>query len=421
LPFNPYWHLPEYARAEYSFKKLYSVNDKEPFQLFLQQLPQNLGARIAFVGLIITRLHILRASREWGPNENRAAEFLKNVLKINGLLDGYKQTINKIFINRHSNEKNVLKINDLSDVYKQTISKILINRHPLLQLNSKVDNSSLLMKSVIAHVIALHASMPPEASPLATLFHKLDECQSIFIPACISDIEAVLLSAVVASGGQVTRYSCECGYKYLIAHCGQAIEATRCPDCKTRTIGGGNFITAAGNRRLDAKPIRGPIDSNDQAGYIGELTNQTMMHSVRFMAPISYRILHLFVHVLISGSSPAVTNNFLQKNNQVADNAEQYCMDHIQNDWNVLKEILNCNDENLALLLHSILSLMTQNPPPASALKTPAERKEWETNFTRNYVSPQTKNVTETIANFRTILDTASAAQGYGSGIIESL
>ncbi|CAG8764843.1 745_t:CDS:2, partial [Acaulospora morrowiae] len=284
----------------------------------------------------------------------------------------------------------------------------------------RIDNSNLLMKSVIAHVIALHASMPPEASPLATLLHRLDKCQNIFILACISDIEAVLLSAVIASGGQVTRYSCECGSKYVIANCGQAMEAMRCPDCKTRTIGGGDHKSAAGNRRLDNKPIAGPIASNDQAGYIGESTNQTMMHSVRSMPPISYRILHLFVHVLISGSSPAVTNNFLQKNNQVATNAEQYCMDHIQNDWNVLKVILNCNDENLALLLHSILSLMTQNPPPASALKTPAEREEWETNFTRNYVSPQTKSVTETIANFRTMLDTASAAQGNNSGIIES-
>ncbi|CAG8439539.1 3367_t:CDS:10 [Acaulospora colombiana] len=391
LPFNPYWHLPEYAHVEDSFKQLYSVNDKGPFQPFLQQLPQNIHARIAFLGLIMTRLHVFRASREWGPNETRAAEFLRTVSTMDSL----------------------------PVIYRQTVDKLILNRHPLLFINSGIDNGTLMVDSVIAHAVALHVSMPPDASPLATLLHKLDACQNRFILACISDVESVLLSAVIANGGQVTRYTCECGSKYVIANCGYAMEAIRCPDCKVRTIGGADHASAAGNRRLDQKPITA-IAGNDQAGYIGESPNQSLTHSVRSMPPTSYRILHLFAHILIGASPLTAKTGFLQKNNQIATNAEQYCMGHIQNDWNVLRGILNCSDENLALLLHSILSLMTRNPPPASALGTPNEREDWETNFTRNYVSPQTKSITETITNFRTILDNASAAQGNNANIIES-
>ncbi|RHZ74568.1 hypothetical protein Glove_221g80 [Diversispora epigaea] len=44
----------------------------------------------------------LPVSREWGPNETRAADFLKTINGINGLSDIYKNSINKIILNRHS-------------------------------------------------------------------------------------------------------------------------------------------------------------------------------------------------------------------------------------------------------------------------------------------------------------------------------
>ena len=37
----------------------------------------------------------------------------------------------------------------------------------------------------------------------------------------------------------------------------------------------------------------------------------------------------------------------LQKNNQVTTDAENSCMDHIQSDWTVLKDLLDCSDEVL--------------------------------------------------------------------------
>src|SRR6185436_3244084 len=67
------------------------------------------------------------------------------------------------------------------------------------------------------------------------------------------------------------------------------------------------------------------------------------------------------------------------------------------------------------------LANMTQNPPSASNLNAPNQREEWETLFTRNYVSSQIKSITETTTNFRTRLDTESnALQGNNANVIES-
>ncbi|KAF0487084.1 e3 ubiquitin-protein ligase [Gigaspora margarita] len=353
LPFNPYWIISEYQQVENAFKQLYSIGYKAPFQVFLQQL-QNIHAfhaRIALIGLIMSRLHMVRASHEWGVSEKQAAEFLK----------------------------------------------------------------------IITHIKALHASIPPDSTPLATYFHKIEACQNSFILTTVSDIESLMLSAVITGGGEpITRYVCQCGYMFVTAHCGTALEAIRCPGCKNNTIGV-NHRLAASNRKLDNAPITSPIKSKDQTGYIGEQPNNSVDHSVRSMPPSSYRILHLIVHALIGSSAHSqATLNFLRMHNQTATNVEQYCLTHIITDWTVLRQILNCSDENLALLFHSLLTIMAQTPLHASTLKTSAEREEWETQFTQNYVTPLIRSVTETVTNFRTALVAAAAVQGNNANIIES-
>ncbi|CAG8524386.1 6565_t:CDS:2, partial [Gigaspora margarita] len=274
--------------AENAFKELYSIGNKAPFQDFLRQL-QNINAfraRIALIGLIISRLHTVRASREWDASENQAADFLKIVSAMNNLSTGYKQTI----------------------------ERILSNRQPLLHLDNTIDNINLFLKSVIAHIAALHASIPPDSTPLATYFHKIYACQNSFILTTVSDIESLILSAVVAGDTHV--------------NVDISMEAIRCPGCKNNTIGGAKHRLEAGNRKLDNTPITGPIKSIDQTGYIGEQPNNSVDYSVRSMPPSSYRILHLIVHALIGSSAHSqATLNFLRKHNQTANNVEPYLTD----------------------------------------------------------------------------------------------
>ncbi|CAB4437406.1 unnamed protein product [Rhizophagus irregularis] len=368
---NPYCNLPEYNEAENSFMALYSIGNKAPFQTYIQQMKQNmtLTAKLSLMGLLFVRLHALRASREWRHSEVQSADFLTK--EITGM--------------------------NLSNSFKTIATNILSNKQPLLQIiNPEINNTDLILKSVIAHIIAFHASIEPNSSQLAMYLHNLQDCQNKFILTCMSDMESVLLNAI---NEKVTRYVCKCGFKYFVANCGNVVHASKCPNCGN-TIGGNAYNQpAAGNTRLDVAP--GGQASNDQVGYIGELVNQNLGHSVRSFPPITYRMLHLIIHALIGASSPQPALVFLQKNNNIATDSEKYCMDHIRNDWEVLKKLLNCSDVNLALIFHSLISLMMENPPlPNQQTNTSAERMNWETVFHNNYVTPQTKNVNETAANY---------------------
>ncbi|CAB5382078.1 unnamed protein product [Rhizophagus irregularis] len=113
-------------------------------------------------------------------------------------------------------------MSSLSIIYRQIIKNITTNQCPLLYLDIDTSNSDLLIKSVVGHVIALHSSLPADASPLANLLQNLNNCTGLYILTSSSDVESIILSAVFQRNGQFTRYQCKCGYVYLIGDCGQA-------------------------------------------------------------------------------------------------------------------------------------------------------------------------------------------------------
>ncbi|PKY44032.1 hypothetical protein RhiirA4_541542 [Rhizophagus irregularis] len=315
-------------------------------------------------------------SREWRHSEVQSADFLtKELTGIN-----------------------------LSNSFKTIATNILSNKQPLLQIvNPEINNTDLFIKSVISHIFAFHALVEPNSSQLAMYLHNIQNCQNMFILTCMSDVVSMVLNAIPEVK---TRYSCKCGYIYIVAECGNVVQAGKCPNCGS-TIGGTTYNKPeTGNTRLDAGPVH-QIAVNDQSGYIGETVNQDLYHSVRSLTPTSYRMLHLIIHVLIGASAPQPALAFLQKNNKVALDSEKYCMDHIQNDWDVLKKLLNCSDANLALAFHSLISLMMEKPLPNQQINTSAERTNWETMFHNNYIAPLTKNINETATNYRMKLDEA--------------
>ncbi|CAH1767289.1 15726_t:CDS:2, partial [Entrophospora sp. SA101] len=390
LSFNPYWALDMYAEADKGFSSLYSLKNKAPIKIFLQSVQKNesMGHRIAFGGVVVQRIHLVHASNEWSLDYDNASKDLRT--EINGM-------------------------KTLTPLYRQIIDNIIQNKQPLLQLNIRTTNETLLIKSVIGHIVILHSSIPADSSPLTIYLNNLQNCHTHYILTAQADNESVIMNALTSTTGeQLTRYSCQCGYKYVIANCGQAMEARKCPQC-SNTIGGGSHKSAAGNQKLDHAPQRNMTVVN-QPGYVEDLVEPGIGHTVRAMPPNAYRILHLIVHALIGSSNHA--KNFLKING----NAEEYCLKHIQNDWNALKRIFNCNDENLALLLHSILTEMSKKlfTGSPSIITDPAQRDAWELRFVNEYVEPQTKSFNESITNFRRKLDAELKKANGNTNIIES-
>src|SRR5439155_19988801 len=92
----------------------------------------------------------------------------------------------------------------LSPLYRQMIDNILQNKQPLLQLNQRVTNDHLLIKSVIGHIVILHSSIPADSSPLTIYLNNLQNFHTHFLLTSPSDNESVIMSALT-SVEQLTR------------------------------------------------------------------------------------------------------------------------------------------------------------------------------------------------------------------------
>ncbi|CAG8819716.1 24938_t:CDS:1, partial [Dentiscutata erythropus] len=126
------------------------------------------------LGIFMIKFHAMRASREFNQAEQRAADFMT-------------KKIEKLY---------------LPLAYKQMIDEIMNNRHELYSIDANITSDELIMKSVLVHIVGLHASIPQDTSPLAAYLQDAQGCQSHYIIACQSDYETVLFNAI-AQGGVV--------------------------------------------------------------------------------------------------------------------------------------------------------------------------------------------------------------------------
>ncbi|CAG8541918.1 7651_t:CDS:2, partial [Acaulospora colombiana] len=375
MDFIPYWYIEQYNQAEHAANRIISRGDETSMTNLLKTInnvneKDVVNLRISFSGMIMTKLYLVRASRDWNQAETILAQKTRNALE--------KTTLPKF--------------------YKEILTKFLKNEHPLIKLSVNDGNSKLYICSVISHVISVCLSLPQNSSPLACYLQNLQDCQNTFILTCPSDEQTVILNALMEQVGD----------------CGNVTVASTCPQCK-KTIGGQAYnAPAPGNNRLDAIPMTQTVNAKAQAGYLIETRKTEDNYSVRQMSPASYRVLHLFVHAIIGILAPSqivtkFVNGQTNKGTNIAD-AVQYCQRHINNDWAALKNILACGDEQLALVLHSILSHMAQVPLKGvvTKLRTSVDRDDWEKNFSTQYASPFVKNAMGTAAEFRKMLEAKS-------------
>ncbi|CAG8632011.1 13033_t:CDS:2, partial [Cetraspora pellucida] len=373
LDFNPYRCLEYYKQAELASNKIH-LGDKSHLNELLHEIADPnasdvIAKKVSLAGMMINKFYIIQASRELKQAENYLSHQIIECLNSS----------------------------QLPAVYKNNLLNFLSNKHPFRKITTNDDNTKLLISSIIAHVVALHISIPANASPLAAYMQDLSNYRNTFILTCPSDEQSVILNLLIAETLQspdytykgLTRYVCSCGYIYVVVDCGNVAHEGKCPNCR-KVIGAVNKEygkTAQGNIRLDESPLTQTTNAQDEQGYIIETRKTENYYSVRSMSPAAYRILHLFVHTIIGIQAPSdVVTEFITNNKNVNDIGDiiNYCERHINNDWEALKNILACGDEHLALVIHSILSEMSQEPPQVTEkLLTPVQREAWEMQFSQ--------------------------------------
>ncbi|CAG8490067.1 2405_t:CDS:10 [Cetraspora pellucida] len=376
LGFNPYWCFEQFKQIDILFKTISARSDESSVNDILNMITKNddIIQKISLVGVIVSKFYLIRASRELNPDENILIEKISKCLRSA----------------------------QLPESYKIHLLNFMANEHQLYNLSPNVNNSDVFISSVVAHVVALHISSAVDTSPLTAYMQTLYDYKDTYILTCPSDEMALVTNVIIKNDSGTRRYQCECGNVYFIGDCGNPFQIGECNQCKNK-IGGSFHILRDRNNSIDKYKIKQPIAVNDKQGYIIEDIFDTY-HSVRTLQPASYRILHLFLHIII-GVQAYLPTTAAFINNQDC-NIAQYCKKHIENDWEALKSIFNCENETLALFIHATLLDMTQESSQnVEKFTLPAQRDNWEKYFSQRYVLPSIKNFVGTVNNFRIKLD----------------
>ncbi|CAG8590221.1 16749_t:CDS:2, partial [Racocetra fulgida] len=375
LGFNPYWYSEQFKQVELLFNTISYSGESSVNDLFNSYIGNHeITRKISLAGMIMTKFYLIRASRELNANEH-------------------------ILLQKTSK---YLQSSQLPEHYKIYLLNFMTNENQLYKLRPNVKNIEMFISSIVAHVVALNISSAVNSSPLVAYIQALYDYKDTYILTCPSDEMASITNIIIAKDSGTRRYRCKCGNLYFIGDCGRPNQIGECNQCKNK-IGGLSHNLNEGNSSIDGDKIKQSINVNDVKGYIIEDTFDTY-YTVRTLHPASYRILRLFLHIIIGVQANLPTTvNFI--NNQDCD-IVQYCKKHIENDWEALKNIFNCDDETLALGIHSILSDMVQESQRnVEKFTSPAQREAWEEYFNQQYVLPRIKNFIGTANNFRIALD----------------
>eukprot|EP00435_Cladocopium_sp_Y103_P038979 s610_g10.t1 len=202
--------------------------------------------------------------------------------------------------------------------------------------------------------------------------------QSGFLPAMPEDENEVILRALHDGNPSHrqghTRYRCSCGFIYVVADCGAAVQESRCPACH-RTIGGWNYAER-NNQRLDSRPQLG--QNNGQAGYFQHEASRDRRHSVRQLTPLPYRALHFLLHSAMLGPcfQEAPPLRHLQS-----------ILQHLTADWMVLTELLDGSSAPLLMDLAERL-LYPSDSLGAVCVLSSSGRSLWERRVAEAVVMP---------------------------------
>ena len=247
---------------------------------------------------------------------------------------------------------------------------------------------------VLCHVAALSLSGPKVGKGigllrLLTLSPKA--LAKMYIPSMPEDATAM---AVRVLGGRW--YKCPNGHAYYVDMCGRPTVVQKCATCGVE-IGGNDHDLLGTNKDLDEN-LEGNTDysqttkvqDRSDPGYCFREASieADSLYSVRELSPIMCRLQRFLVHSsMVVGSiigpkweqeatkhlmNPTFCNN--------VKNVGQHVCDHLLQDWAVLKQTVRRSDDDIAMLLHSTLQVLSEDKTESGRVRlaSQADRSEWE-------------------------------------------
>jgi hypothetical protein len=244
-----------------------------------------------------------------------------------------------------------------------------------------------------------------------------------FLPSMDEDIRNRIYKALLERGENIWKfkahwYKCDCGYTFFIGECGRPMEVAKCPQCQKKI--GGTDHNKTDSTQEDDESDRSPI------GYMLPSADKDEKHiSFREVPSSSARAVRLLLHgAMFIGLASKLENPMVRIFDTLI-NADSMCTmkeniegeyigNHFSNDFQQMVEIVDSNTEDLAAVMHKLLTdisaKMRDDPKSAggaaaaSADNSPnweklalAQRNSWEETIEANYLNNMVKDYNESL------------------------
>ena len=204
LGFNPFLSLPDYLQIEELLLRLCLQREESQLLAFLDKHKNAASTVPSLLGAVAYHLYLPNAAADLPESHKLARDWF--LARLPDLLP--------------------------PDNSRCIGEALLRNAAMGLHLDSESSGACLHLRSVTAHLLLAFGLRSGGNSPLAQCATDLPSGARSFLPSLPSDETSVALRGM---GEAVSRYSCSCGYVYIVANCGARWSSPRVPRARTRS------------------------------------------------------------------------------------------------------------------------------------------------------------------------------------------
>jgi len=252
-----------------------------------------------------------------------------------------------------------------------------------LELSSESKTEDIILFRMLVHVAAaaLGANDANLTRYLYGLIFTPEQVVGTWMPCMMEDAQAM---AVRVLGGRW--YKCSNGHAYFVDKCGRPTVVQKCATCGVK-IGGLNHNLLPGQVDLDSG-LEGntnysqktkAMDKSEPNYCLKEAKEETSpLETVRNMTPIADRTQRFLVHCALLCGSLVRGNDWSKRiqplfNKTFAGAAQKdpkkFLLDHVKGDWKVLTKLVRRSQDDLGLLLHTMLNELQTKQIPTNTIQ----------------------------------------------------
>ena len=243
-----------------------------------------------------------------------------------------------------------------------------------LDLESSPEKIAIVRLLVHLSASAMASEKGDQLHFMRRLLLSPDELKDNFWPTMPDDPLHMAMQALMAMGGDrgANRwFTCPNGHPFAIGQCGGAMEEAQCPECGEK-IGGTDHNLVSGNKVIgkteggdDTALFKKTIaeDKSDKNYCLRTAPEEADKHySCRALDAKSTRTMRVMMHgIMLVGhalggdgwwAKMRVSVNESYTKTEDVTNPAAFVLTHLRQDIDILKELLDKNDEEVVLLLH---------------------------------------------------------------------